>query len=255
MKVVIIEDEFYTAEDLKRTLTLIDKNIEIIAVLQSVKEAKAFFTNPFKFDLIFSDIQLGDGESFEVFKQFEITAPIVFITAYNDYAMQAFNANGIDYILKPFGINEIKITLEKVKKINGLGSFNEVKLLAVINELNNQKTNQVFKVLVYHKEKIIPIPIHEIALFYIDEKVLRLIDDKSNNFIINYKLEELEKIGGNQFYRANRQYLINRNFIKEINTYTNRKQKVILTINFNQEILISKEKTTSFLEWIKGYIA
>jgi DNA-binding LytR/AlgR family response regulator len=136
-----------------------------------------------------------------------------------------------------------------------LGSFNEVKLLAVINELNNQKTNQVFKVLVYHKEKIIPIPIHEIALFYIDEKVLRLIDDKSNNFIINYKLEELEKIGGNQFYRANRQYLINRNFIKEINTYTNRKQKVILTINFNQEILISKEKTTSFLEWIKGYIA
>ncbi len=255
MKVVIIEDEFYTAEDLKRTLTLIDKNIEIIAVLQSVKEAKAFFTNPVKFDLIFSDIQLGDGESFEVFKQFEITAPIVFITAYNDYAMQAFNANGIDYILKPFGINEIKITLEKVKKINGLGSFNEVKLLAVINELNNQKTNQVFKVLVYHKEKIIPIPIHEIALFYIDEKVLRLIDDKSNNFIINYKLEELEKIGGNQFYRANRQYLINRNFIKEINTYTNRKQKVILTINFNQEILISKEKTTSFLEWIKGYIS
>ncbi len=255
MKVVIIEDEFYTAEDLKRTLTLIDKNIEIIAVLQSVKEAKAFFTNPVKFDLIFSDIQLGDGESFEVFKQFEITAPIVFITAYNDYAMQAFNANGIDYILKPFGINEIKNTLEKVKKVSGLGSFNEEKLLAVINELNNPKANQVFKVLVYHKEKIIPIPIHEIALFYIDEKVLRLIDDKSNNFIINYKLEELEKIGGNQFYRANRQYLINRNFIKEINTYTNRKQKVILTINFNQEILISKEKTTSFLEWIKGYIS
>ena len=255
MKVVIIEDEFYTAEDLKRTLTLIDKNIEIIAVLQSVKEAKAFFTNPVKFDLIFSDIQLGDGESFEVFKQFEITAPIVFITAYNDYAMQAFNANGIDYILKPFGINEIKNTLEKVKKVNGLGSFNEEKLLAVINELNNQKTNHVFKVLVYHKEKIIPIPIHEIALFYIDEKVLRLIDDKSNNFIINYKLEELEKIGGNQFYRANRQYLVNRNFIKEINTYTNRKQKVILTISFNQEILISKEKTTSFLEWIKGYIS
>ncbi len=255
MKVVIIEDEFYTAEDLKRTLTLIDKNIEIIAVLQSVKEAKAFFTNPVKFDLIFSDIQLGDGESFEVFKQFEITAPIVFITAYNDYAMQAFNANGVDYILKPFGLNEIKNTLEKLKKVNGLGLFNEEKLLAVINELNNPKTNQVFKVLVYHKEKIIPIPIHEIALFYIDEKVLRLIDDKSNNFIINYKLEELEKIGGNQFYRANRQYLINRNFIKEINTYTNRKQKVILTINFNQEILISKEKTTSFLEWIKGYIS
>lgn len=254
MKVVILEDEFYTAEDLKRTLSLIDASIEVIAVLQSVKEAKAFFSNTNEFDLIFSDIQLGDGVSFEVFKQFEITVPIVFITAYNDYAMQAFNANGVDYILKPFGINEIKNTLEKVKKIQSASTFSDEKLFAVINELNKTRTNEVFKVLVYHKEKIIPIPIHEIALFYIDEKVLRLVDNKSNHFMINYKMEELEKIGGNQFYRANRQYLINRSFIKEVNTYTNRKQKVILTINFNQEILISKEKTTSFLDWIKGYV-
>jgi DNA-binding LytR/AlgR family response regulator len=254
MKVIILEDEFYTAEDLKRTLSIIDANIEVIAVLQSVKEAKAFFSNTNEFDLIFSDIQLGDGVSFEVFKQFEITAPIVFITAYNDYAMQAFNANGVDYILKPFGINEIKNTLEKVKKIQSSSTFSDEKLFAVINELNKTRTNEVFKVLVYHKEKIIPIPIHEIALFYIDEKVLRLVDNKSNHFMINYKMEELEKIGGNQFYRANRQYLINRSFIKEVNTYTNRKQKVILTISFNQEILISKEKTTSFLDWIKGYV-
>jgi len=254
MKVIILEDEFYTAEDLKRTLSLIDANIKVIAVLQSVKEAKAFFSNTNEFDLIFSDIQLGDGVSFEVFKQFEITVPIVFITAYNDYAMQAFNANGVDYILKPFGINEIKNTLEKVKKIQSSNTFSDEKLFAVINELNKTRTNEVFKVLVYHKEKIIPIPIHEIALFYIDEKVLRLVDNKSNHFMINYKMEELEKIGGNQFYRANRQYLINRSFIKEVNTYTNRKQKVILTINFNQEILISKEKTTSFLDWIKGYV-
>jgi two-component system, LytTR family, response regulator LytT len=254
MKVAIIEDEFYTAEDLKRTLLQIDSSIEVVAILQSLKESKGFFEKQPQLDLIFSDIKLGDGDSFELFSTFAINAPVVFITAYNNFALQAFKANGIDYVLKPFGIDDIKDTLARVNKLVKKDKLTDDKIAAVLQDIYKMNTQQEQKVLVFHKDKILPIPLSEIALFYIEEQILRLIDGNGNNYIINHKLDDLEKIAGVSFFRANRQHLVNKKFIKEINTYTNRKQKVLLTVKYDGELLINKEKTTTFLNWIKGYL-
>lgn len=254
MKVVIIEDESLTAEDLAEILLKFPDGIQVIKILASVTEAITYFKQNTYPDLIFCDIQLGDGHSFEIFKAVQIDVPVIFCTAYDEYALEAFKNNGIAYILKPFVKKDIKAAIEKYKSLRALlgkTGFNFDNLLKNIHPgLIHEK--KISALLITWKDKIIPVKINDIALFNIDYKTTQLITFDNQVYFVNHTLDELEEICGEIFYRANRQYLINRNAVSEALQYYARKLIVKLKIDGKHEIIISKSRVPEFLSWLRG---
>lgn len=254
MKVVVIEDEPMTAEDLVDILAE-EGDVEVLQVLYSVAEAVQYFRQGAKPDLIFCDISLGDGYSFELFRQCTIEAPVVFCTAFNEYALEAFKNNGIDYVLKPFKKESIIAALQKYNSLKTqLGSA--IVPVKAIMEGSSQFAAQPKKVqsrlLVSWKEKIIPVNISEIALFTIEYKTTQLITFSNQKYSVNLTLDELEKICGHEFYRASRQYLVNKAAVKDAIQYHTRKLFVNLSVSGNYDITISKLKVPGFLCWLQS---
>ncbi|WP_316845925.1 LytTR family DNA-binding domain-containing protein [Pedobacter psychrodurus] len=248
MNIVIIEDERLVAEDLQSSiLQLLDSPANIIQ-LRSVKEAIAYFEGSHKVDLVFSDIQLGDGLSFEIFMKVATTAPIIFCTAYDQYAMEAFSANGIDYILKPFTSETLERALNKYGHLKQQFSGGGYEQLMEI--LTNREKQVVSSILVYYQDKIMPIKLSEIALFYLENEVTHIVSFDGKRHYPNKSLEELEKIIGQTFFRANRQYLVSRKVVRDVSSFFSRKLSLNLTINFEEKIMVSKVKAPLFLEWL-----
>lgn len=254
MKVVIIEDEALTAEDLAEMLLKLPDGIEVVKILPSVQEAIIYFKHNSSPDLIFCDIQLGDGYSFEIFKAVRIDAPVIFCTAYDEYALQAFKNNGIDYILKPFTKKTIKTALEKYKFLKVRLSSAEIDFANILQNIQTrqQSDKKASSILINWKDKIIPIRINDIALFSIDFKMTQLVTFNNQKYVVNHTLEELEEICGEGFYRANRQYLINRKAITEAAQYHARKLVLKLKIEDKHDIIISKNRIPEFLSWLRS---
>lgn len=249
MKIVIIEDEDLLTEDLSDILKEIDNSIEIVKHISSVKEGVQFFNSTEEaIDLIFSDIQLGDGLSFDLFKTTQLNVPVIFCTAYNQYAINAFKANGIEYILKPFSTKTITEALERYKNLKNNFTENIRKIEQQLQPVENQNHTLV----VHHKDKIIPLNREDIALIYIRNEQVAVRNFEGEQYYINKSLDELDQLLGNQFYRANRQFIVNKNAVKDITTLINRKYLVNLNFVFNQQIVVSKEKMSSFLNWLKN---
>jgi len=252
MKIVIIEDEQRTADDLAETILKLSPETQIAARLSSVKDSVAWFKKNEQPDLIFSDIQLGDGLCFEIFKNHNITTPVIFCTAFDEYALTAFKAHGIDYVLKPFDEQTIANALYKYKELEEKFLGNTRQIDKILQLFENRKIKEQGSVLVYHKDKILPVKIQDIALFYLEHEITYLITFGQKSFTISKSLEDLEMITGNSFYRANRQYLINRKAIKEVSQYFARKLSISLMFPFDETITISKVKVPDFLNWLSG---
>jgi DNA-binding LytR/AlgR family response regulator len=252
MKIVIIEDEELTANDLSETIMKIDRSTEIIAVLSSVKESVLFFKKSRNPDLIFCDIQLGDGLSFEIFKECSITVPVIFCTAFDEYALKAFKSNGIDYILKPFSRKTIEDALSHYKTLKTGFQNIDSPVERILELFESRKMVKQNTVLVYHRGNIIPVKVDDIAIFYIENEITHLVTFSRKHHTINKTLEEMETITGDNFFRANRQFLINRNAIRDASQYFARKLNITLTIPFGDKIIVSKEKTPQFLDWLSG---
>ena len=250
MKIVIIEDEQLTADDLSETILKVSPEVQIIARLSSVKDAVAWFRKYEQPDLIFSDIQLGDGLCFEIFRKHPVTTPVIFCTAFDEYALTAFKAHGIDYILKPFDEQTIAGALTRYKELERKFLGNNKQIETILQLFENRKNQKQGSVLVYHKDKILPIKLQDIALFYLEHEITYVITFRQKTFTISKSLEELEEIAGNSFYRANRQYLINRKAIKEASQYFARKLSIALSIPFSETITVSKVKVPDFLNWL-----
>jgi two-component system response regulator LytT len=242
MTVAIIEDEPLTARDLAACILAASPGAQVVATLRSVKEAIIFFSGPQPApDLIFSDIQLGDGLSFNVFKAMPYTVPVIFCTAYDEYALRAFEAAGIDYILKPFTAKSVGLALKKFDLLRGTA------------EIGGRWGEAVQpSVLVHHGAQIVPVRVAEIALFYVARESTRLLMYNQQEFTIPKSLEELEKVVGGQFYRANRQYLVNREVIRDATPYFARKLLINLRIPFAGAITVPKAKAAHFLQWLGG---
>ena len=251
MRVVIIEDEELTAGDLSETILKVEPDAQIVAVLKSIREAVEFFSkNERQPDLIFSDIQLGDGLSFEIFKRTACTAPVIFCTAYDEYALEAFKTNSINYLLKPFSQKSVSDALEKYKALQNSFLRSGMNYETILELFGKDKNRKPGSLLVYHKDKILPVKLDQIAVFYIEDEMTCLLTLSSVVHTVNKTLEELEQLTTNQFYRANRQILINRRAIKEASQYFGRKLSVSLLIPFGQKIIVSKEKSAGFLKWL-----
>jgi two-component system, LytTR family, response regulator LytT len=251
MKIVVIEDEKLTAKDLAKTIKAVDPDIEILALLHSVEESIEFLRTNSAIDLIFSDIELGDGLSFEIFEKVNNKTPIIFCTAFNEYALEAFRTVGIDYLLKPFS----KITVEKaLEKYHSL----KEKLAPQAEALPNLMTllkNQLFpsktpSVIMQQGDKIVPLEGNKIALFYIEDNSVFAYTFDQKKHLLSQKLDVLEKTFNPTFFRANRQFLINRKAIKDASHYFNRKIVINLTLPFNEQIIVGKLKVTAFLDWL-----
>lgn len=251
MNIVIIEDEKLTAEDLKKAILEVAPSSVIAATLYSVKQALEYFKENPEPDLIFSDIQLGDGLSFDIFNALNTSTPIIFCTAYDEYALNAFQLNGIDYLLKPFTSETVKKSLDKYADLSKIFStdqnvWDEIqKTLSTINH-----TAEAGSILVNYKEKIIPIKMEDIALFYIENQGTYLTTFNEETYFLNKTLDQIGKICGPNFYRANRQFLINRKAIKNASHHLSRKFSIHLTIPFDQVITVSREKLSEFLDWL-----
>jgi len=252
MRIVIIEDEQLTTADLAKTILKLTSEAQIIAKLYSVEDAIEWFKKNDHPDLIFSDIQLGDGLCFEIFKNKSIVAPVIFCTAYDDFALTAFKANGIDYILKPFDEADIVHAITRYKELEKQFAGNTSRFENIIDLFENRKRQRKGSILVYYKDKILPVRIDDIALFYLENEITYITTFDLKNYTINKPLDELEEIVGPDFYRANRQYLINRKAIKEASQYFARTLSVTLTIPFKETIKVNKVKVSDFLNWLSG---
>jgi two-component system response regulator LytT len=250
MKIVLIEDEALTAEDLARTIREVDASIDIVCTLSSVKDAKEWFARNEVPDLVFSDIQLGDGISFEIFEHTPPGLPVVFCTAYDEYTFQAFKANGIDYILKPFTRASIGSAIRKFKEIRDNFSSRIQAYSTVMPLLKTLQGQKQGSLLVYQKDKILPVRLPDIALFYIENEVTYLLTFEKKIFSVNKTLEELEKMTQADYYRVNRQYLVNKKAIRDASRYFSRKLSLNLILPFPETVTVSKEKSGDFLKWL-----
>jgi len=251
MNIVIIEDELVVADDLELSISqLVNESVSIVQ-LHSVKEAIAYFKTSAETDLIFSDIQLGDGLSFEIFIAVPVSAPVIFCTAYDEYALDAFKANGIDYILKPFTTQTLERALQRYHQLKQL--FSVPKALqydALMQMLVNRDIQKTASVLVYHQDKIIPVKLEDIALFYLANEITHLLTFSGKTFYPNKNLDELEKLSGSQFFRANRQFLVCRKAITDVSSFFSRKLSLNLNVPFNDRVIVSKGKAPQFLSWL-----
>ncbi len=254
MQVLIIEDEQLTAEDLASILLKMPENISIVKILSAVKEAVQFLEKSTPVDLIFCDVQLGDGHCFEIFRQVPVSVPVIFCTAYNEYALEAFKNNGVGYVLKPFSRKSIKEAIDKFNALKKSMVNADANLTGLLQQIRLQPAlpARPASLLVTWKDKILPVKINDIALFSVEARSTRLITLQNQSFPISHHLDELEELCGPGFYRANRQYLVNRPAIKEVQQYTARKLFVQLHIPGDFDITIAKAKVPEFLSWLKS---
>ncbi|WDF77496.1 LytTR family DNA-binding domain-containing protein [Mucilaginibacter sp. KACC 22773] len=251
MNIVIIEDEGLVADDLELNIRkLMDEPVNIVQI-KSVKEGLAYFKTAEAPDLIFSDIQLGDGLSFEIFVAGLLLVPVIFCTAYDAYALDAFKANGIDYILKPFTSKTLNDALQKYGRLKQLFSTDQTpQYEALIQMLAGKDTQRAASVLVYHQDKIIPVNLDDIAMFYLANEITHLLTFSGKTFYPNKNLDELERISGNYFFRANRQYLVCRKAITDVSNFFSRKLSINLNVPFGEKVIVSKGKAPQFLSWL-----
>jgi DNA-binding LytR/AlgR family response regulator len=253
MKIIIIEDESLVAEDLASSLKSCNAAIEIIALLGSVKEAIAYFKNNAQPDLIFSDIQLGDGLSFEIIQTVPLNVPVIFCTAFNEYALDAFKANGIEYILKPFSADELKIALSKFHKMQQIMSgqigAQYQKAMETISNLQQPVSSTI---MVKYRDRLLPFTIDKIALFYIEAEATVMLAHNGKSYSLTESLEDLEKRTNKFFFRMNRQVLVNRNAIADVTDYFPRKLKINLIFPFHKDIFVSREKRSKVLLWLEN---
>lgn len=252
MNIAIIEDEQLTAEDLAELIGRIDKDIKVIALLDSVKNATAFLQQGPAIDLILSDIQLGDGLSFEVFRTVQIHAPVIFCTAYDEYALEAIKNNGIEYVLKPYNEQSIRSAIDKYRRLKDHFVTGEPDYEKIIQVITGHKTaaKKASSILVYHRDKILPVSLDEAAIFYIDNELTHLQCFDNRDFVLNQSLDELEELCGVSFFRINRQHLVNRRVIQDANHIQHRKYIVNLSVRFKETLVVSKNRTSRFLEWL-----
>jgi len=250
MNVIIIEDEKPAARRLDRMLQAL--NVKANVLLHSVEESLEWFQKNEHPDLIFLDIQLSDGLSFEIFEKIEVKSAIIFTTAYDEYALQAFKLNSIDYLLKPIDAEELeKAVLKYKERIPGNNKlsldFDDIKKL-LVNPLEREYKKR-FTIKIGQHLKMIPID--TIECFYSENKGTYIHTNDNRSYLIDSTLEELEKeLEPQTFFRVSRKFFVNINAIKDMVSYTNSRLQIKLNSYNDQEVIVSREKVRDFKDWL-----
>lgn len=252
MKVIIIEDERPAYEKLVHFLKRYSDSTQIIGSAESVHEAVALLQQKGEqADLLLMDIQLADGLSFAALDQVPLKKPVIFITAYNQYALEAFRANGIDYLLKPLTYEAFSASIDKLKQLSGTFADPLQSIQDIYKKLSKPQYKERF--LVKIGDHIHSVPTDQIQLFYADGRTTYLVNSSGRRMITDYKLETIEEmVSPETFFRLNRSYIINLEGIKDVLVYSNSRLKINPAFDFKEELIVSREKVAPFKEWFGG---
>lgn len=250
MKALIIEDETAAATNLKALLAEVDPALEVVGVIDTVVETIRWVrSNPLP-DLIFMDIHLADGQAFRIFDQVDIACPIVFTTAFDRYALDAFKVNSIDYILKPIKPEEIRRALDKFKRLSGS------EVAEYVEQTNRFISSRSQSFLIPFRDRLVPLTLPEIAYFYTsNEKVtVATLDDR--NLPMDKSLDTLmTMLPEDDFYRANRQFIVSRKAIRDLSVWFGSRLCINLTVKAPERIVVSKARVPEFKRWFVGSAA
>lgn len=249
MDIIIIEDERRAANMLERLIVAADPSLTIVAKLESVRESIEFLRKNKNISLIFSDIQLGDGLSFEIFERTELTCPIIFTTAYDQYAIKAFKANGIDYLLKPVKSDDLEKAITKFKQFTRPVPIRDI--TAIANLLLERKSEYKSRFMIKVGEKIKIIPIEDIPAFYSMEKATFIFTSSHRNYVIDYSLDQLQTLlNPERFFRINRKYIVSLDYMDEIFAWSSSRIKIKIPGLEDENIIVARERTREFKEWL-----
>lgn len=248
MNVVIVEDEKLAAEKIIHLLKIIEPEINILTILETVEDAVNWFSANKSPDLIFMDIQLDDGISFEIFDEIKINAPVIFTTAFDEYAIRAFKVNSVDYLLKPIEKEALKLALEKFKTIFSNSFQFEEKISTAIAQISKKYKSRFF---IKVGQRFQSIPSTQVCAFFVQERNTFLSTTNGKTYDLDYSLDQLQKITDpDYFFRVNRNYMVNINCIGEIIGYSANRLKIQLNSNKNPEIIVSRDKVSEFKRWL-----
>jgi DNA-binding LytR/AlgR family response regulator len=249
LNTIIIEDERPSRESLLQALNRASADVNLLASITSVQEGISYLGQPREVDIIFSDVQLPDGLSFEIFRHCVVDAPVIFVTAFDEFMMNAFEYNGIDYLLKPVDEQELEKALKKYRMFQQHFSTKPNDISKLINPfLQAKKTRLVVKKGI----ESIALPFDDIVLFFTENKIVYVIDKTGKKYLSDKNLCDLEmELDKNRFFRANRQYIVNINYIKSFKPYEKVKLQIDLaTSDINHAIIVSQETAPAFRKWV-----
>lgn len=250
-RVIIVEDETAAVVNLRSMLVNIDPDVEIVEVLESVAEAVESFSAHPEADVVFMDIHLADGDSFRIFQSVDVDIPIIFTTAYDEYALQAFKVNSIDYLLKPFKEEELRRALEKLDRLT-------------TSERASQQQNRermvrehgdamYYTMLLRYKDKLIPVTMDDVAFFYTSEERVTVTTLKGDCYPVDKTLESLsQQLSAEKFFRANRQFIVSRRAVKDIAVWFGSRLALNLSVETPERIIISKARVPEFKGWLQS---
>ncbi len=251
MKALIIEDESPAAKHLVNILNKLN-NISVVEVLDSIKSTVEWFKSNPQPDVVFMDIHIADGSAFTIFDYVEISCPIIFTTAYDEYAINAFKVNSIDYLLKPITLEAVEKSFQKMKVLSE-SNQNQNELNQLIRELNRKKSYKTHFLVSIKGSKMVPLLSEEIAFFYIDAGRVKALTFDEKNYLLDFNLDELcSQLNPDNFFRANRQFIVAKNAIRELDSWFNGRLSVVLKVHTPERILISRTRVGEFKNWFTG---
>lgn len=251
MKILIIEDEYHAQKYLANLLKKVVPSVQILDMLDSIEDAVDWFKSNASPDLIFMDIQLADGLSFSIFKKVEVDAPVIFTTAFDQYTLQAFKVNSVDYLLKPIDEVDLQKSVDKYQQLYGTNTtFNQASLVKVINSLQ-QKENFRQRFLIKQGKDFIYLPIEDIAYLYSSDGMTFIIDTHKKRHLIDTTLDAIEReLDPKNFYRISRKQIIHIQSVSKIFAYFNHRLKLELRPESKVEAIVSRERVKDFKAWL-----
>jgi two-component system, LytTR family, response regulator LytT len=258
MKVLIIEDEELAVKKLQKTLASVDSTAEVVGVADSIRSSVSWLQQNPSPDLILMDIELADGQSFEIFDKVEVKSTVIFTTSYDEYALKAFKVNSIDYLLKPIQKEDLHAALEKLKGLKSLYSNNSTPTPSLnvdnlVKELQQKLQPKEYRkrFLVKHAQKLVSVDVEEIAYFYSDGRLNFFKTTDNRKFVVDYTMDDLEDmLDPNQFFRISRAFYVAVNSIDQIHDYFGNRLLLNLRPAVDKEAIVSREKVTDFKKWM-----
>lgn len=248
MKALIIEDESIAAQALESLIKETGPEVDIVAVLQTIEESVEWFEENQMPDLVFMDIHLADGSSFAIFEKVDISCPIIFTTAYDEYALKAFEVNSIDYLLKPINKGDLERALNKYKSFTA--SASKSSLEGLLEQMGGLKKKYKNCFLIPERDKLIPLATSNIAYIFIDTKTVKAIALDGHNYYLNQTLDEImAQLDPEVFFRANRQFIISRQAVKDLSVWFGNKLAINLVVPVPEKIIVSKARVGEFKAW------
>jgi two-component system response regulator LytT len=257
MRILIVEDEDLAVKKLKKTLQVVDEEATVVGEADSIKSTVSWLENNPSPDLILMDVELADGQSFEIFNHIKVKSPVIFITSYDEYALKAFKVNSVDYLLKPVQKEDLEAAINKFKEMKKLYSEeaeakSDVDLELLMKKLQNLQSKEYRKrFLVKHGQKLVSVEVGEIAYFFSDGRLNFFKTTDNRKFVVDYTMDELnDMLNPDEYFRISRSFFISVNSVDQIHDYFGNRLLLQLKPDTEKEVIVSREKVSDFKNWL-----